>query len=117
MRELNDAFQRAVTTVSCRMATLVGDAGVGKTRLTREFLDGAGRNARIVRGRCLPYGDGITFWPIVEIVRDAAEIGEGDPPDVAREDRIEALVGDRADHRSGRIRDRPAPDRRSRSPS
>ena len=93
MRQLQAAFDEAVATRSCRMATLLGDAGVGKTRLTDEFLGRASANARIIRGRCLPYGDGITFWPVVEMVREAAEIGEADPPEVARA-RIEALVHD-----------------------
>ena len=94
MRQLMDAFREAVLGGICRMATLVGDAGVGKTRLTEEFLGSVSSEARVVRGRCLPYGDGITFWPIVEMVRQAAEIGEGDSPDVARA-KIEVLVGDR----------------------
>jgi class 3 adenylate cyclase/tetratricopeptide (TPR) repeat protein len=94
MRLLMDAFTEAVTGGTCRMATLVGDAGVGKTRLTEEFLGSVSANARIVRGRCLPYGDGITFWPIVEMVRQAAEIGEADSPDVARA-KIDVLVRDR----------------------
>ena len=49
--------------------------------------------ARVVRGRCLPYGEGITFWPIVEVVRDAAGIEETDHPELARE-KLRALVGD-----------------------
>ena len=94
MRQLMDAFTEAVTAGTCRTATLFGDAGVGKTRLTEEFLGSVSADARVVRGRCLPYGDGITFWPIVEMVRQAAEIGEADPPDVARA-KIDALVRDR----------------------
>jgi tetratricopeptide (TPR) repeat protein len=93
MAELMDAFEAAVGARTCRMVTLVGDAGVGKTRLTEEFLGTVGGEARVIRGRCLPYGDGITFWPIVEVVREAAGIGEGDSPEVART-RILALVRD-----------------------
>ena len=47
--------------------TVVGDAGVGKSRLVAEALDGI--DARVVRGRCLPYGEGITYWPVVEVVK------------------------------------------------
>ena len=94
MGQLLDAYTEAVTVGHCRMATLFGDAGVGKTRLTAEFLGSVDGEARVLRGRCLPYGDGITFWPIVEIVRAAAGIGEGDSPKVART-RIQALIGDR----------------------
>ena len=95
---------------------VIGDAGVGKTRLTQEFLDSIGRRARrSLRGRCLPYGDGITFWPIVEVVRR----GRGDHRDrhgeEARE-KLQDLVGDdevaeRVGAAIGLI------ERRSRSPS
>ena len=71
---------------SGRMVTLVGEAGVGKTRLTQEFLDSIAAGARVVRGRCLPYGKGITFWPIVEVVGDAAGISDTDHPELAREE-------------------------------
>ena len=94
MGQLMEAFTEAVAAGTCRMATLVGDAGVGKTRLTEEFLRSVSADARVVRGRCLPYGDGITFWPIVEMVRQAAEIGDADPPDAATA-KIDALVNDR----------------------
>ena len=94
LRQLTDAFTEAVAGATCRMATLFGEAGVGKTRLTEEFLGSVSADARIVRGRCLPYGDGITFWPIVEMVRETAGIGEEDPPDVART-KIHALVRDK----------------------
>ena len=92
MDTLRSAYSGAVASRGCRMVTVVGDAGVGKTRLTLEFLEARGGEAGIVTGRCLPYGDGITFWPIVEIVRQAAEIRDDDPPDRARE-RIATLLG------------------------
>jgi predicted ATPase len=47
----------------------LGPAGVGKSRLAAEFLASLGRDALVVRGRCLPYGEGITYWPIVEVVK------------------------------------------------
>ena len=49
----------------CELVTVLGDAGVGKSRLVAEAL--ATLEARVVRGRCLPYGDGITYWPVVEV--------------------------------------------------
>lgn len=73
--------------------TLIGDAGVGKSRLTHEFLQTARQDARVVQGQCLAYGDGITFWPLLRVVQDAAGITEGDDADTARA-RIAALVGD-----------------------
>src|SRR5919108_1480570 len=56
-----------VTGTQERLVTVVGDAGVGKSRLTVEFLSAL--EARAVRGRCLPYGEGITYWPVVEVVK------------------------------------------------
>jgi class 3 adenylate cyclase/tetratricopeptide (TPR) repeat protein len=88
---LGAALQEAREQRVCRMVTVVGDAGVGKTRLTQDFLGSVGMP--VVAGRCLPYGDGITFWPIVEVVRVAAGIQEGDAQDRARA-RIADLAGD-----------------------
>jgi class 3 adenylate cyclase/tetratricopeptide (TPR) repeat protein len=68
-----------------RLVTVVGEAGVGKSRLLREFTEGLEASATVVRGRCLPYGDGITFWPIAEAVRGAAGITEDDATAAARE--------------------------------
>ena len=65
------------------LLTVVGDAGVGKSRLVREFATSVSRGAHVVRGRCLPYGDGITFWPIAEIVRGVAEIASDDTVEAA----------------------------------
>ncbi len=74
MSRLTSALLGVTTQGRPELLTVVGDAGVGKSRLIREFAATAGRHARIVRGRCLPYGDGITFWPLAEIVRDAAGV-------------------------------------------
>src|SRR5262249_6603938 len=51
----------------CELVTVVGDAGVGKSRLTAEFL--ASGEGGVVRGRCPPYGEGITYLPVVEVLR------------------------------------------------
>src|SRR6184192_18509 len=80
---LEREFARAVTERSCRSVTLVADAGVGKSRLVEEFARRVDRSAAVLRGRCLSYGRGITFWPIVEIVRQASGIREDDPPERA----------------------------------
>ena len=77
-------FDAAVAAGSCRMVTIVAQAGVGKSRLVEEFFDQIAPTATTLRGRCLPYGRGITFWPLVEIVREAASIVDDDPPEVAR---------------------------------
>jgi class 3 adenylate cyclase/tetratricopeptide (TPR) repeat protein len=101
MGRLSDALFDAVGTKRARLITVVGDAGVGKSRLIREFAATASTQARVVRGRCLPYGDGITFWPLAEVVRDAAGIAADDSPEAAIE-KIRALLP--ADTESGGAR-------------
>src|SRR6185437_1112993 len=64
---LLDAWERARTDERCELVTVIGDAGVGKSRLVAEALDRI--DARVVRGRCLPYGNGITYWPVVAVVK------------------------------------------------
>ncbi len=75
MAALAGLYARATEQGSCELATVVGDAGVGKSRLIAEFTASAAAGARVIRGKCLPYGDGITFWPLREAARDAAGIG------------------------------------------
>jgi tetratricopeptide (TPR) repeat protein len=75
LQALRDAFARADADRSCQLFTILGSAGVGKSRLAAEFL--AGLEARVVRGRCLSYGEGITYWPVVEIVKQFATLPEG----------------------------------------
>ena len=65
--------------------TLVADAGVGKSRLTAEFLERISQRAFIVSGRCLAYGEGITFWPLAEALKNAAGIVNDDGADEALE--------------------------------
>jgi class 3 adenylate cyclase/tetratricopeptide (TPR) repeat protein len=92
---LRDAFAAAVEERSCRLATVLGAAGVGKSRLTEEFV--AERNdALVLRGQCLSYGDGITYWPIVEMLTSIAAIAEDDDPDEIRA-KIGALFGSSPD--------------------
>jgi class 3 adenylate cyclase len=92
---LREAFAAAVEKRSLRIVTIVGDAGVGKSRLTREFLASVAEQAYVVRGRCLPYGRGITFWPLVEIVRSAAEIDDDDPARIGDRPRRSGVSADR----------------------
>jgi len=61
-------FEDVLDERSCRLVTLLGPAGVGKTRLVADFLERVGEAADVLRGRCLSYGDGITYWPLVEIL-------------------------------------------------
>src|SRR5439155_3136680 len=68
---LRNAFEGAVADAACCLVTVLGPAGVGKSRLVEEFLVDAQETA-VYRGRCLPYGEGTTFFPILEIVKQAA---------------------------------------------
>jgi class 3 adenylate cyclase/tetratricopeptide (TPR) repeat protein len=90
-RLVEEAFERAVSERTCHLFTILGSAGVGKSRLVEEALRGIGDRASMLRGRCLPYGEGITFWPVIAVVRDAAGIGEGDLPEAVRS-KIAAIV-------------------------
>ena len=67
LRQLEQAFERAVSENRCHLFTLLGPAGVGKSRLTSEFL--ASVDATVVNGRCLDYGEGITFWPVISVLK------------------------------------------------
>jgi predicted ATPase/class 3 adenylate cyclase len=80
---LEAAFRAAVDASICRLVTVVGEPGVGKSRLVKEFTSAHAPAATILPGRCLPYGDGITFWPLAEVVRAAAGIADEDAPDDA----------------------------------
>src|SRR4051794_32124406 len=66
-RLLREAFDVAASDDVCQLFTLLGVAGVGKSRLVGEFLRNI--DATVVRGRCLSYGEGITYWPVVEAVK------------------------------------------------
>jgi class 3 adenylate cyclase/tetratricopeptide (TPR) repeat protein len=93
---LQQAFERATTEGSGHLFTVLGPAGVGKSRLVREVVRGVGDDAAVLIGRCLAYGDGITFWPLLDVVRQAAEIGRELDAASARE-RIATLVADDPD--------------------
>src|SRR5262245_42402726 len=68
-----------------RLVTILGEAGVGKTRLVRELWEwlGAQSSEPLRRtGRCLSYGQGITYWPLGEVLKEHTGILDGDPPEV-----------------------------------
>jgi class 3 adenylate cyclase/tetratricopeptide (TPR) repeat protein len=76
-------FERAAQQRSCQLVTVVGEPGVGKSRLCAELLTHLEQSPALVRwrqGRCLPYGDGIAFWALGEIVKAEGSILETDPP-------------------------------------
>jgi class 3 adenylate cyclase len=67
-QRLRTDFEAVVSERSCHLFTLLGTAGVGKSRLVAEFLASGAATADVLRGRCLPYGEDITYWPLVEIL-------------------------------------------------
>jgi class 3 adenylate cyclase len=92
---LRRAFERAVDDRSCRLLTVLGAPGVGKSRLVREFVEELGGRATVLRGRCLPYGDGITYWPVVELLRQMVGWRDGQRPAEILGG-LAALLGDEA---------------------
>ncbi|MBV8301216.1 MAG: AAA family ATPase [Candidatus Dormibacteraeota bacterium] len=80
------AFERAIKQRACQLVTVIGEPGVGKTRLCTELLHYVEQRPGLVRwrqGRCLPYGEGIAFWALGEIVKAECGILESDPPEAA----------------------------------
>src|SRR5918999_354554 len=81
---LENTFKRAVGHRRAHLVTIYGDAGIGKSRLAEEFLESL-EGATVLKGRCLPYGESVTYWPLAEMVKSAAGIADNDPLDVAVE--------------------------------
>ncbi|HEU5212561.1 MAG TPA: adenylate/guanylate cyclase domain-containing protein [Gaiellaceae bacterium] len=76
---LRQAAERSVQESACHLFTLLGTAGIGKSRLTEEFLSAA--DATVIRGRCLHYGEGITFWPVLGALK---QLGPRAEPTIER---------------------------------
>jgi DNA-binding SARP family transcriptional activator len=104
-RQLVSAFEQAIADETCQLFTLLGPAGVGKSRLVHEFLGSIRPEAQVLRGRCPPYGERVAFWPVAETIKQAAGISDADSAAEVR-DKIEALMG--ADHRAPAIADQVA---------
>jgi class 3 adenylate cyclase len=85
---IQSAWERARAGQRCELVTLLGDAGIGKSRLAAEAL--ASIDANVVRGRCLPYGEGITYWPVVEVLQGL----DVRPSDEAAAAAIGSLLGE-----------------------
>jgi class 3 adenylate cyclase len=82
------AWERSLAERRCELVTIVGEAGVGKSRLAAEAL--ASLDARVVEGRCLPYGDGITYWPVLEVIEQLEAL----PSDAVAASAIRSLLGE-----------------------
>jgi predicted ATPase len=76
---LAECFERAIAERTPVLVTVLGPAGIGKTRLAAEFTAEVQERATALEGRCLSYGEGITFWPLEEIVRNLPDRPAGAP--------------------------------------
>ena len=102
LERLRGAYANACADKHCRIVTVVGEAGIGKTRLAREFVAPLRERAHVLIGRCVSYGEGATYLPIAEIVRQAAaehslagirELLQGEEDADAVAQRVAELVG------------------------
>jgi class 3 adenylate cyclase/tetratricopeptide (TPR) repeat protein len=91
---LENTYTRTIRDRRPQVFTVYGEPGVGKSRLIREFLAGV-EGATILAGRALPYGEGVTYWPLAEMVKAAAGITDDDPMETAKQKLIECC-GDEA---------------------
>src|SRR6266568_4041134 len=91
---LENTLARTIRDRRPHVFTVYGEPGVGKSRLIHEFLAGV-EGATILSGRALPYGEGITYWPLAEMVKAAAGITDDDPMETAKQKLIECC-GDEA---------------------
>src|SRR5206468_5837036 len=81
---LENTYSRSVRDRRAHLFTIYGDPGVGKSRLAREFASTL-EGTSVFAGRCLPYGEGITYWPLAEMVKSAAGIDDDDDAEEALE--------------------------------
>jgi class 3 adenylate cyclase/tetratricopeptide (TPR) repeat protein len=94
LRRAKDLFHECAESGKAHLLSVTGIAGIGKSRLSWEFykyFDGIAQTTYWHRGRCLSYGDGVTYWALADMVRMRCRIGEEDGPAVAREKLERAL--------------------------
>jgi DNA-binding SARP family transcriptional activator len=102
LTRLRTAFRRTVRSGSAHRFTILGEAGIGKSRLAKEFAESIGSDARIITGRCPAYGEGITFLPLREAMLEAAgargwraltEVLEGEDDTLQLVDQVAGGIG------------------------
>jgi len=92
-RRIQDAFEAVVEERICHLFTVLGPAGIGKSRMVKEFCDGVSNRATVLWGRCLSYGEGIAYWPLMEMVRQATGVS-ADSPALEGRNRLRELLVD-----------------------
>jgi class 3 adenylate cyclase/tetratricopeptide (TPR) repeat protein len=88
-----DAYAFVIGERFSTLFTLLGTAGVGKSRLVAEVLPTLDPEPLVLTGRCLPYGEGITFWPVLEFLKASAGVTEDDPTEAVTR-KIRGVLGD-----------------------
>jgi class 3 adenylate cyclase/tetratricopeptide (TPR) repeat protein len=103
LRMIKELFHRVSEEHKAHLVSVIGIAGIGKSRLSWEFfkyIDGLAGNVEWNRGRCLPYGEGVTYWALAEMVRMRAGIAEAEEQAPALEklrEAVRALMADAAE--------------------
>src|SRR4029450_13304096 len=92
-RRLQDAFEAVVEERTCHLFTVIGPAGIGKSRMVGEFCDAMGHRATVLRGRCLSYGEGIPYWAPTGMVRQATGLSADESAPEGRRRLRELLTG------------------------
>jgi class 3 adenylate cyclase len=90
-RLLVDALDRTLETRRSHLVTVVGGPGIGKSRLVADFVDQVGDRASVLTGRCVSYGQGITFFPVVQLLRQAAGLAGSESDEVSRKGLLGAM--------------------------
>lgn len=90
---LADAFGRAVADQAGQLVTILGSAGVGKSRLIHEFRGRVGGQAMFLMGRCLSYGEGLTYWPLADALRGAVAVDDDKPAESWRAGLVALTAG------------------------
>ena len=90
---LAEAFERTVEHRRGHLVTVLGAAGLGKSRLVADFVAGTGDRATVANGRCVSYGHGITFWPVVQVLRQALVLVGDESGELVRRAVEEAMAG------------------------
>ena len=94
LTRLKGLLERVTREHAPHLVTIVGQAGVGKSRLLGELEQTLeeGTGNRLLRGRCLAFGQGVVYWPLIEMIRSECGIAEGDDPETVRERLEERLL-------------------------